>query len=172
MESLTERILLFYHARKRGAGSCYNYFMSDTTARAIFSGLCLAAMLAIAVGGVLEILRQTRGESLLRPGQFRLRIFSALVWIILLGALSFAVAFLWPHDKNSARQFLAMFSGAMFLFVIALFLLAYDVWQTNRQRQISERRFEHQLEDLAREEIAKTQAQQKAEDSRIEIKES
>jgi hypothetical protein len=38
--------------------------MSETTARAIFSGLCLAAMVAIAVGGVLEIVRQKRGESL------------------------------------------------------------------------------------------------------------
>lgn len=144
---------------------CYNYFMSDTTARAIFSGLCLVAMLAIAVGGVLEILRQMRGESLLRPSQFLLRIFSALVWIILLGALSFAVAFLWPHDRASARPFLTMVSGALVLFVIALFLLAYDVWQTQRQRRISERRFDHQLEDLAREEIAKIREAQKEDHS-------
>ena len=137
--------------------------MSETTARAIFSGLCLAAMLAIAVGGVLEIVRQTRGESLLRVGQFRLRIFSAVVWILLLGALSFAVAFLWPQNKSdteTARKFLTMFSGALLLFVIAIFLLAYDLWQTNRQRFLSERRFEHQLEDLAREEISKTKAAQ------------
>jgi type VI protein secretion system component VasK len=144
--------------------------MSDTTARAIFSGLCLVAMLVIAIGGVLEILRQTRGESLLRPGQFRLRIFSALVWIILLGALSFAVAFLWPYDKDSARKFASVVSGALILLVIALLLLAYDVWQTTRQRQLSKRRFDHQLEDLAREEIAKIQAQKSAE-SRIENQE-
>jgi amino acid permease len=145
--------------------------MSDSTARAIFSGLCLAAMLAIAVGGVLEILRQTRGESVLRPGQFRLRIFSSLVWIILLGALAFAVAFLWPHDKESARKFVTMVSGAMTLFVIALFLLAYDVWQTNRQRQITERRFDHQLEDLAREEIAKIKMQKTTKENDAETKE-
>lgn len=150
--------------------------MSNITARAIFSGICLAAMLAIAVGGVLEILRQTRGESLLRQSQFRLRIFSALVWIILLGALAFSVAFLWPHDKNSARQFIKMFSGAMLLFIIAMFLLIYDVWQTNRQRHISETRFNHQLDDLAREEIAKIKVKEAAvqnelEKSKVENKE-
>ena len=77
--------------------------MNDATARAIFSILCLLAALAVATGGVLEVLRQQRGESLLRPGQFGLRLFSVLVWIILLGSLSYAVAFLWPHDKDSAN---------------------------------------------------------------------
>jgi hypothetical protein len=144
--------------------------MSDTTARAIFSGLCLVAILIVAIGAVLEVLRQTRGESLLRPGQFRLRIFSALVWMILLGALSFAVAFLWPHDKDSARKFVSVVSGSLVLLLIALLLLAYDVWQTTCQRQLSERRFDHQLEDLAREEIAKIQAQKTTSESSIETK--
>lgn len=129
--------------------------MSDITARTIFSILCLLALIAVAAGGVLEVLRQTRGESLLRPGQFRLRIFSVFVWIILLGSLSFAVSFLWPSDKASATKFVAVVSGSLMLLLIALFLLAYDVWQVGKQRRASERKFEQQLEGMAREEIDK-----------------
>lgn len=131
--------------------------MNDTAARAIFSVLCLLAVVAVAAGGVLEVLRQQRGESLLRPGQFRLRIFSAFIWIIILGSLSFAVSYLWPYDRESARNFLAVVSGAMSLLVIALFLLAYDVWQVGKQRRASEQKINQQLESMAQLEIQKMQ---------------
>ncbi len=131
--------------------------MSDATGRMIFAMLCLLAMVAITGGGVLELLRFKRGESMLRAGQLGLRLFSALVWLILLGSLAYAVMLLWPTDVPSARKFAAVVSGALFLLFIAIFLLAYDVWQVGRQRRLQERAFQRNLEGLAREEIQKVQ---------------
>lgn len=135
--------------------------MSEITARTIFSATCLASMTVIAVAAFLEILRQRKNESLLRPGQFRLRIFSTLVWMILLGSLAYAVAFLWPQKGDTAtmQKFAAVVGGSLSLLLIALFLLAYDFWQINRQRQITEMKFKRQLDDMAREEIEKIQHQ-------------
>lgn len=133
--------------------------MSEITARTLFSATCLAGVTIIVVAAILEILRQRKGESLLRAGQFRLRIFSALVWIILLGALAFAVAFLWPHkgDTVMMRKFAGLIGGSLTLLLIALFLLAYDFWQINRQRKITELKFSRQLDEMARAEIEKIQ---------------
>jgi hypothetical protein len=131
--------------------------MSDATGRMIFAMLCLLAMIAITGGGVLELLRFKRGESMLRRGQLGLRLFSAFVWLILLGSLAYAVMLLWPTDVASARKFAAVISGSLFLLFIAIFLLAYDVWQVGRQRRLQERTFQRNLEGFAREEIQKIQ---------------
>lgn len=133
--------------------------MSETTARTLFSATCLAGMTIIAVAALLEILRQRKGESLLRASQFRLRIFSALVWVILLGAFAFAVAFLWPEkgDDEMMYKFASVIGGSIALLLIALFLLLYDVWQVGRQRRITELKFNQQLGNMAREEIEKIQ---------------
>lgn len=133
--------------------------MSDATGRMIFAMLCLLAMVAITGGGILELLRFRRGESLLRPSQLALRIFSALVWLVLLGSLAYAVTMLWPNpqDVSSARKFAAVVSGSLSLLFIAIFLLAYDVWQVSRQRRLQERTFQRNLEGFAREEIQKIQ---------------
>lgn len=133
--------------------------MSDATGRMIFAMLCLLAMVAITGGGVLELLRFKRGESMLRAGQLGLRLFSAFVWLILLGSLAYAVMLLWPNpnDIASARKFAALISGSLFLLFIAILLLAYDVWQVGRQRRLQERTFQRNLEGFAREEIQKIQ---------------
>lgn len=138
--------------------------MSETTARTLFAATCMAGVTIIAVAAVLEIIRQRKGESLLRAGQFRLRIFSALIWIIMLGAMAIAVAFLWPQkgDLIMMRKFAGVIGGSLSLLLIALFLLAYDVWQINRQRQVTELKFNHQLDDMAREEIKKIQHEKMA----------
>ena len=137
--------------------------MSENTARTVFSATCLAGVTIIAVGAGLEILRQRRGEGLLRASQFRLRIFSALVWMILLGSLAYAVAFLWPHGRDPImmKKFASVVSGSLSLLMIALFLLAYDVWQIGQQRRLSELRFGRNLEVMAREEIEKIQLENK-----------
>ena len=133
--------------------------MSETTARTLFAATCMAGVTIIAVAAILEIIRQRKGESMLRAGQFRLRIFSSLIWIILLGAMAIAVMFLWPQkgDLVMMRKFASVIGGSLSLLFIALFLLAYDFWQINRQRQITELKFNHQLDDMAREEIEKIQ---------------
>ena len=139
--------------------------MGKLPANWIFALSCLICMLAIAAGAIIEIARQRRGDSLLRPGLFRLRILSALIWIIALAALSYATGFLWPAkdatgkvDVASIRKFSSMLSGAMMLIFIAIALLAYDVLQVARERRVREAQFNRQLDDMAREELAKVQA--------------
>lgn len=133
--------------------------MSENTVRTLFSATCLAGVTIVALAAILEIARQRKGESLLRAGQFRLRIFSALVWMILLGALAYAVAFLWPQPSDTAmmRKFASVIGGSLSLLLIALFLLFYDVWQVGRQRRLTELKFNQQLNNMAREEIEKIQ---------------
>lgn len=136
--------------------------MPAATAKTLFITSCLLCLIAIATGAVLEVLRQKRGESLLRPGQLRLRVFSALVWMLALGSLAYAVAFLWPQkgDVIQARKFLSVISGATMLLFIGVLLLGYDVWQVLKARRIKEAEFNLQLLDMAREEIEKAKTGQ------------
>ena len=139
--------------------------MAAGTAKTVFVMSCLLCMIAIAIGAGLEVWRQKRGESLLRPSQFRLRIFSAVIWMIALGSLAYAVAFLWPNPaldlmarRAQAEKFLSLISGAMMLLLIGVVLLGYDMWQLARERRLKEAQFNLQLLDMAREEIEKAKS--------------
>jgi hypothetical protein len=141
--------------------------MAGESAKTVFVASCLLGLVAIAAGALLEIARQRRGESLLRTSQFRLRIFSALIWMIALGSLAYAAAFLWPQHgaapavrKAQAEKFLSVISGAMTLLLIGILLLGYDMWQLARERRLKEAQFNLQLVDMAREEIEKAQTAQ------------
>ena len=139
--------------------------MAAGTAKSVFVMSCLLCMIAIAIGAGLEVWRQKRGESLLRPSQFRLRIFSALIWMIALGSLAYAVAFLWPNPelslierRDQAQKFLSLISGSLMLLLIGLVLLGYDMWQLARERRLKQAQFNLQLLDMAREEIEKAKS--------------
>lgn len=131
--------------------------MTASSAKTIFAVSCLLCFIAIAIGAILEVVRQQRGESLLRPSQFRLRMLSAFVWMIALASLAYAVSFLWPQkgDLAQARKFLSLISGAFSLIFIAVLLLGYDMWQLARERKIKETQFQLNLASLALEEIEK-----------------
>jgi hypothetical protein len=138
--------------------------MTGGSAQTVFVVSCLLGLVAIAVGALLEITRQRRGESLLRPSLFRLRIVSALIWILTLGSLAYAVAFLWPqHDaafalrRAQAEKFLSVVSGALLLLLIGVLLLAYDMWQLARERRLKEAQFHLQMANMAQAEIEKAQ---------------
>lgn len=134
-------------------------------ARVAFALLCVLAMIAVVCGAVYEVGRTRReaaerqGEAargeilrdLAPPGQLRLRLFSASVWILALGSFAFAMLWLWPSagDRVMARKFLSVVSGASLLLLVALWLLAYDLWQVWRLRRARERAFERQLETIA-----------------------
>jgi hypothetical protein len=139
--------------------------MAAGTAKSVFVMSCLLGLIVIAIGAGLEIWRQKRGESLLRAGQFRLRIFSSIIWMIALGSLAYAVAFLWPNPdlalvtrRAQAEKFLSIISGAMMLLLIGIVLLGYDMWQLARERRLKEAQFNLQLLDMAREEIEKAKS--------------
>ncbi|HVF09474.1 MAG TPA: hypothetical protein VNA16_01655 [Abditibacteriaceae bacterium] len=128
---------------------------SAPTERIIFALICCIGLIAVATGAVLEIRRARRGDSIIPPHQIRLRLFSALIWAIALGSLSYAVLLLWSErgDLVQARHFLSLVSGAMLLIVIGLFLLAYDIWLVRHARRLQQAHLERTKSQLARAEI-------------------
>lgn len=143
------------------------FFMNaaNSNARTVFALLCLIAMIAVSIGAILEIARARReanddgARSLVPPSQLRLRLFSAAIWLLSLGSMGSAVMWLWPAkgDAEMGRKFISVVSGSMALLVIALMLLAYDVWQISRRRRAREMSFEAQLAALADAEINRAQ---------------
>jgi ABC-type multidrug transport system fused ATPase/permease subunit len=113
----------------------------------------------IATGAALEIDRMRRGGSLIPLRQFRLRMVSAIVWMILLGATGYAVIFLWPqpHDVVTIRLFLRIMVGVLLLLIIGLLLLLYDVIQVGQERRLQEAHFNEQLSAMAYDEIQRAQ---------------
>lgn len=136
----------------------------DPNPRNIFALLCLLGIVAVAVVAVLEIRRVRRGESLVTIGQFRLRMLSALVWMILLGSTSYAILVLWPepNDAVKALRFFSVVCGIVLLLIIALLLMAYDLWQFSLQRRLREAEFNRQLAAMAQAEIQRAQEKRDA----------
>ena len=135
---------------------------SIPTERIIFALICCIGIIAVATGAALEIRRARRGRSIIPPRQIRLRLFSALIWIITLGSLSYAVLLLWsePGDLAQARRFVGVISGVMLLIVIGLLLVAYDLWLVGQARRLQQAKFKLNMDDLARAEIERVQQEQ------------
>ena len=136
--------------------------MTGPTAKNIFALLCLLGVVAVATAAMLEVARMRRGESVISPRQFRLRLLSAVIWMILLGSTSYAMFFLWPErgDLEQSRRFLSVMSGVILLLLLALLLFIYDVWQFARQRRQREAQFQQQLLEMAQAEIQRAKSRQ------------
>src|SRR5688500_9447602 len=124
--------------------------------RLIFALLCTLCALAIATGAFLEIARARRGDSLLAPWHFRLRLISAAIWIIILFSIDALVTVLWPGPNPTKEQALRaapVLVGVLWLIVISLVLLVGDMYFLMRTRRRVEReqavRFSSELHDLA-----------------------
>ncbi|HEX8550235.1 MAG TPA: hypothetical protein VF681_01640 [Abditibacteriaceae bacterium] len=132
------------------------------TPRLWFALLCALGVVAITIAAVLEIARFRRGAALSKR-QFRARMVSAAIWILILGANFYAVTALWPEakylspgkltpeSKQQARLFLAVIGGSFCLIFVALGLFLFDVWQLSRERQALRDKFARELAALARE---------------------
>lgn len=133
-------------------------------AKTAFAVICLIGVVAVATGAVLEIQRAARGHSVLTANQHRLRLLSAVIWMISLGSLSYAVLFLWPQrgDLVQEKRFLSVTSGVVLLFFIGLFLLGYDVLQLGRARRRQEQAFQAKLETLSQGELERVTAERLA----------
>jgi len=133
--------------------------MSTPTAKIAFAVLCLLGILAVGIGALLEISRKRQGNTVVTPVQFKLRMISAVIWMIVLGSLFYAVVFLWPQrglgmeTERQARQFLSVVSGSFLLIAVALGLLVYDLWRLAREGRVHEARFNQQLIALAHAEV-------------------
>ena len=138
---------------------------SVPTERIIFALICCIGIIAVTIGAVLEIRRTRRGNSILPPHQMRLRLFSALLWVIILGSLSYAVLLLWSEPGNlvQARRFLGVVSGAMLLLVIGLLLVAYDLWLLVQARRLQQAKFKLNMDAVARAEIERVRQEQSSE---------
>ena len=135
---------------------------SMATERAIFALVCCIGVIAVAVGALIEVRRARRGDGIIPPRQFRLRLFSALIWAIALGSLAYTVLFLWPErgDRDQARKFLSIVSGVVLLVVIGLILLAYDFWLVGQARRLQQARFERNVDEMGRAEIERVRQEQ------------
>jgi hypothetical protein len=131
----------------------------DGNAKNVFALMCLLGIIAVAVAAVLEIRRVRRGESVVTPLQFRLRMVSALIWVLVLGSTSYAILQLWPapKDQDQAKRFISVISGVVLLLIIALLLMVYDLRLFALQRRRREAEFNQELAALAQAEIQRAQ---------------
>lgn len=148
--------------------------MTDQVQRGGFALLCVLCAIAITTGGWIEMARVRRGESLLSPRHFRLRLLSACIWIIASLSLAGAVTIWWPvahATDNQKLQFLAVIRGVVCLTSLALLLLGADMWMLAGARRKVEReqtmRFSEQLRDLAEKETARLRAEQTVESKKV-----
>ncbi len=134
--------------------------MPTFDAKSGFALLCLLGVIAIGTGAVLEINRMRRKESIIGVNQFRLRLLSAVVWMIILGSTGYALLYLWPEkgDTPAALRFLSVVSGIILLLVIGFVLLMYDLWRVSLQHRQQQAQFNRQRDLLAQMEIEKRQA--------------
>lgn len=147
--------------------------MTADFGRGIFALLCVLCAIAIVTSAWLEMARMRRGDSLLAPRHFRLRLFSAFIWMVTLLSLAGAVTIWWtppnPTD-NQKLQLYAVFTGSVSLMSIGLLLLFVDMWMLSKARRKVEReqtlRFSEQLRELAEVEGARLRAQQSQQSSK------
>jgi cytochrome c-type biogenesis protein CcmH/NrfF len=141
--------------------------MSAEFQRGIFALLCVLGVITVVVGIWLETARARRGESLLSPRHFRLRLISALIWIIILFSVA-GLATIWfpgpPATKEQVLRSASVLSGVLWLITIALILLAGDMWLLARARRRVELQqsiqFSQQFRDLAETETARLRSEQ------------
>ena len=139
--------------------------MSSQTLRLLFSGLCAAGFAAILVGLLFEIGRMKRGTSVLPPRQARWRVFSGFLWLLVLGSLEYANVKLWPFDvpnrvlaKSLASRYVSVVGGALMLLMVALFIMAFDVYLTLKGAQLQRQKLEREAGEVARAEIERIRA--------------
>lgn len=123
--------------------------MSSGLPRSIFIASCLIGLVLVATAALVEISRHRRHETYITPVQFRLRMFNAVLWLVLLGSSAYAVTYLWPvANRQQARQFLSVMSGVFLLLMIALLLLLLDVMMVVQQQRKLRGLFDQRLRTL------------------------
>ena len=139
--------------------------MTSPTLRLLFSGLCAAGFAAILVGLLFEIGRMKRATSVLPPRQARWRVFSGILWLLVLGSLEYANFKLWPFGikdralaASLAARYVSVVGGALMLLMVALFITAFDVYLTLKGAQLQRQKFESEAGEVARAEIERIRA--------------
>lgn len=141
--------------------------MTADLARGIFGLLCLLCAIVIITGAWLEMTRVRQGNSLLAPRHYRLRLFSALIWIVNVLSLAGAVTVWWPETnatRNEKWQFISVMNGVFCLTLLGVLFLGIDMWMLSSARRKVEREqallFSEQLRDLAQKETMRLRGEQ------------
>ena len=140
--------------------------MNNATPRLIYAALCAVGFCGILFGAWWEAARFRRlndkRDSM--PGQLRLRLVSAALWLVIFGAQVYAVLFLWPDAaprtplyKAQARELAIVMGSAFLLLFPALVLLFIDFMHTARERRTHTLKFHQDMAQILREqtELAK-----------------
>lgn len=138
--------------------------MNSDFIRLVFSAICAAGIVAIAVAAVFERGRLKRGVSALSARHFRWRMVSALLWILILASLGTATLFFWPPANLtpaqlspaqlvSVRRFTGLVSGAMVLLMLAIVIMTFDFYFTLLAQKRATLEFSRDRAQKAREEI-------------------
>jgi hypothetical protein len=128
--------------------------------RLFFIGICVFGIFAIFIAALIEFQRLKTGDAVLSRRQSRWRIISSVLWIIILGSLAYATAFLWPEPgapQPVQMRFMRIVVGSIALMVPAFILLALDLRFTLLAQKLSRLKFEAGLEEMTRQEILKAQ---------------
>lgn len=132
----------------------------------LFAALCVMGILAIAYGAAAEMSRQKRGNTLVSPRQYRIRLISAAVWMVILTANFYAVTALWPEEarylpngrltpesKAQAQLFIKVIGGSFSLVFVGLGLFVLDMRHTARERQALELKRQKDFAELTSSEL-------------------
>ncbi len=139
--------------------------MNDATPRLIYAALCALGFCAILGGAWWEAARFRRlndkRDSM--PGQLKLRLASAVLWLLIFGAQVYAVLFLWPDAtprtplyKAQARELAIVMGSAFALLFPALVLMIVDFLHTSRERRAQTLKFQSEMAQVLREQMQKS----------------
>ncbi len=133
--------------------------MNDSI-RFLFAAFCFLGLTAILSAAAWEWRRQKR-DATISARHFRWRMISALLWTLILGSLGWAMLFSWPTrgDIVTAQRFGAILAGAMLLMMVAFVVMIFDFYLTAKTRQIQSARIQHDLGEIARQELERAQAE-------------
>lgn len=140
--------------------------MGSYTPQIVFPLTCLLGFFVIAGAALYEIGRHRRGEGVISPVHFRVRMVSAAIWMAILLSLGYGVAFEWPRDKNDIEAITKLqqsFSRASMMMLLAGLLFAVDLWFTLKLRASYQMKGRRDINKFAQEEIARLKHKGKAE---------
>ena len=153
-----------------GEAARYTSFpMNNATPRLIYAALCALGFCGILFGAWWEVARFRRlndkRDSM--PGQLRLRLISAVLWLFIFGAQVYAVLFLWPDAtprtplyKAQARELAIVMGGAFALLFPALVLLFIDFMHTARERRAHTLKFHQEMSEILRQQTERAKSDQ------------
>ena len=143
--------------------------MNNATPRLVYAALCALGFCAILGGAWWETARFRRlndkRDSM--PGQLKIRLVSAALWLFIFGLNVYAVLFLWPDAvprtplyKAQARELAIVMGSAFALLFPALVLMIIDFIHTSRERRAQALKFQSEMAQVLHEQGERAKSEQ------------